>query len=525
MKKLSLWFALLCASLFIEAADRPNIMFIIADDWSFGHAGVYGCDWIKTPAFDRIAKDGVLFSRAYTPCAKCAPSRACILTGRNPWQLEAAANHWCYFPQKFKSYVEALTANGYFTGRTAKGWAPGVARNAEGENRNMAGIPYNKRKCKPPTTGISANDYAANFADFLDAAPKDKPWCFWLGCTEPHRGYEFRSGVKKGGKKLSDIHRVPSYWPDNANVRHDMLDYALEVEYFDEHIARSLAELEDRGILDNTLIVVTSDNGMPFPRVKGQTYGNSNRLPLAMMWTNGIKTSGRVVDDYISFIDLAPTFLEVAGVSFEQSGMRTISGRSLTDIMYSSKSGQVNPERVQALVGRERNDLGRPSDTGYPVRGIVKDNMLYLQNFKPDRYPSCDPETGYLDVDGSPTKTEVLKARRDDDQKHYWQCTFGKRGSEEFYDLTKDGDCMNNLVATEQYRETVSSLKSQLLLELKAQQDPRVIGNGDIFDSYPNADRANLNFYERFMSGEKMKAGWVNDSGFEALMRTLPAIP
>jgi len=109
-------------------AKKPNIMFIIADDWSFGHAGAYGCEWIKTPSFDRVAKEGILFSRTYTPCAKCAPSRACVLTGRNPWQLEEAANHWCYFPVKFKSYVEALQSNGYFTGRTAKGWAPGVAK-------------------------------------------------------------------------------------------------------------------------------------------------------------------------------------------------------------------------------------------------------------------------------------------------------------------------------------------------------------------------------------------------------------
>ena len=517
MKRVLLLAFVACVSFFARAADRPNIMFIIADDWSFGHAGAYGCDWVKTPAFDRIAEDGILFSRAYTPCAKCAPSRSCILTGRNPWQLEEAANHWCYFPQKFRSYVEALTANGYFTGRTAKGWAPGVAKNAEGKNRNMAGRPYNKRTCKPPAKGISRNDYAANFADFLDAVPEDIPWCFWLGCTEPHRGYEFQSGAKKGGKKLSDVDRVPSYWPDNENVRHDMLDYAFEVEYFDMHIARSIAELEKRGILDNTLVVVTSDNGMPFPRVKGQTYGHSNRLPLAMMWKNGIKTAGRVVDDYVSFIDLAPTFLEVAGVSFEKSGMQMLSGRSLTDIMYSDKSGQVNPKRDHTLVGRERNDFGRPGDTGYPVRGIVKNNMLYLQNFKPDRYPSCNPETGYLDVDGSPTKTEVLKARKNEAEKHCWLRTFGKRGSEELYDLTKDGDCMNNLAASEKHRKTFASLKSQLLAELKEQQDPRVLGNGDIFDSYPNADKANVNFYERYMRGEKMKAGWVNKSDFEKI--------
>ncbi len=104
-----------------ERGRRPNILFALADDWSYGHAGAYGCTWIKTPAFDRVAHEGVLFTHAYTPTAKCAPSRASILTGRNPWQLKAAANHWCYFPQEFKTYAEALDGNGYFVGRTLKG--------------------------------------------------------------------------------------------------------------------------------------------------------------------------------------------------------------------------------------------------------------------------------------------------------------------------------------------------------------------------------------------------------------------
>ena len=98
------------------------------------------------------------------------------------------------------------------------------------------------------------------------------PFCFWYGSTEPHRRYEFQSGVNKGNKKLSDIDQVPAFWPDNDVVRHDMLDYALEVEHFDSHLQRMLRELEKRGKLDfiSTLVVVTADNGMPFPESKGR---------------------------------------------------------------------------------------------------------------------------------------------------------------------------------------------------------------------------------------------------------------
>ena len=493
------------------AAERPNILFALADDWSFGHAGAYGCKWVKTPAFDRVAERGILFTHAYTPDGKCAPSRAAILTGRNPWQLKAAANHICYFPPEFKSYAEALAEHGYFVGKTAKGWAPGVANDANGQPRQMAGQSFDKHKARPPTPDISNNDYAANFAEFLDAAPKNKPWCFWYGGVEPHRAYEFGSGVAKGGKKLSDIERVPRCWPDNDVVRNDLLDYAFEVEHFDRHLGRMLAELERRGALDNTLVVVTSDNGMPFPHDKGNAYHDTNHLPLAAMWPRGIRAPGRVVDDYVSFIDLAPTFIEVAGVKWEQTGMATATGRSLTEIFCSEKSGRVIAARDHVIVGRERNDVGRPHDWGYPVRGLVKDDKLYLHNFEPTRWPACNPETGYMDCDGSPTKTEVLKSRKIPGRKFFWDVCFGKRPAEEFYDLRADPDCVSNLAA----RVESQAFKRQLLDELKAQADPRALGEGRVFDEYPFANPRERGLYERHHAGEKIKTGWIRETDFE----------
>jgi N-sulfoglucosamine sulfohydrolase len=212
------------AALHAADAPRPNILFAIADDWSYPHAGAYGWQWVKTPAFDRVAREGLMFANAYTPSAKCAPSRASIITGRNSWQLKAAANHVPFFPLEFKSYGEALGEHGYFVGMTNKGWAPGIATNADGKPHELVGRPFDSRNATPPTIGISRNDYAANFADFLDAAPTNQPWCFWYGSAEPHRAYEYGSGVAKGGKQTSEIGRVPGYWPDQETVRNDMLD-------------------------------------------------------------------------------------------------------------------------------------------------------------------------------------------------------------------------------------------------------------------------------------------------------------
>ena len=122
---------------------RPNILFAISDDQSFPHASAYGCQWIKTPGFDRVADAGVLFTKAFAPTPGCSPTRACILTGRNTWQLEEACNHWPYFPVRFRSFVEVLGNHGYDTGCTGKGWAPGIAREEDGTTRQLTGRRFN----------------------------------------------------------------------------------------------------------------------------------------------------------------------------------------------------------------------------------------------------------------------------------------------------------------------------------------------------------------------------------------------
>ena len=498
-----------------ESLTPPNILFAIADDASYPHMGAYGCDWVKTPAFDKVANQGILFTNAYTPNAKCAPSRACILTGRNSWQLEEATNHVPFFPVKFKTYAESLSENGYHVGYTAKGWAPGVANDMNGDPRQLTGTPYNTHKTTPPAMYISNNDYTANFEDFLNNKPEGKPFCFWYGSTEPHRAYEFRAGIEKGGKKLADVDYVYDFWPDNDTVRADMLDYAFEIEYFDQHLQQMLDILKKNGELDNTLVIVTADNGMPFPRIKGQEYELSNHLPLAIMWKNGIKNPGRTVDDFVNFIDFAPTYFELANLDAEAIGMQPIQGQSLTDILFSDKSGTVTDYRDHVLIGKERHDVGRPHDWGYPIRGIVKDGFLLINNYEPERWPAGNPETGYLNCDGSPTKTALLQRRTNTETFKYWDWSFGKRPSQELYKIREDPECMNNLAEVAEYEEIKNDLLAQMTSELTAQGDPRMSGNGHIFDDYLYAQKATRGFYERYMNGENIKAGWVSKTDFE----------
>ena len=233
------------------------------------------------------------------------------------------------------------------------------------------------------------------------------------------------------------------------------------------------------------------------------------------MWPRGIAKPGRVIEDFISFIDLAPTFLELAGLPWAKSGMAESLGRSLTDIFRSTKAGRVNAARDHVLIGMERHDIGRPGDAGYPIRGIIKDDALFLQNFEPSRWPACNPETGYLNVDASPTKSFILDAHRQSSGDIPWALAFGKRPAEEFYDLRKDPDAVANLAASDAVKPQLAALKAQLHAELRAQGDPRMEGRGEIFDQYPHANKGHVGFYERYMKGEKLKANWVNPTDFE----------
>jgi N-sulfoglucosamine sulfohydrolase len=490
----------------------PNILFLIADDAGIDFSA-YGCSYVNTPAFDRVAKEGVLFNKAYTPNAKCAPSRSCILTGRNSWQLEAAANHWIYFPPQFKTFPEVLHENGYEAGYTGKGYQPGFALTPDGRKRDLLIRSYDTFRLQPPTKEISRIDYASNFKYFQQVRDKNKPWFFWIGFNEPHRAYEYGTGASIGKKKTSNISKVPGYFPDTDTIRNDLLDYAFEVEYMDKQVEKILEYLAATGELDNTIIVYTSDHGMPFPRVKGNQYEHANHIPMAVMWKNGIKTTGRTIDDYISFIDLAPTFLQAAGITHRQSGMHPFAGNSLFNIFNSSKNGQVEAARNFVLVGQERHDIGRPNDWGYPIRGLHKNGMLYLINYEPERWPACNPETGYLNTDGGATKTFILNQRRSGVEKKYWRLCFGHRGSVELYDIKKDPDCMINLAGKPQYKSVEAAMKAEMETKLKAEGDYRMFGYGHIYEQYPGA--VYNGFYEKFVRGEKLKTGWVSSTDFE----------
>jgi arylsulfatase A-like enzyme len=368
------------------ADARPNVLVIVADDWSFPHAGVYGDRTVKTPHFDRLAGQGALFTNAYCAAPTCSASRAALLTGRMPHRLGPGADLWGVVPAEFTTYPDLLAHSGYTVGQSGKGWGPGTL-DGSGRTHNPAGPTFR------------------SFQEFLKTVPDGRRFCFWHGSVDPHRPYEKGSGRQAGLDPVSV--RVPPWLPDTPEVRDDLLDYYFEVQRFDAAVGELLKQLDATGRAENTIVVVTSDNGLPFPRAKANLYDAGTRVPLLIRWPSQI-TKPSKIDAFVSLADLAPTILEAAGVRPD----RGIDGRSFLGFLGLMKRDSAG-WRDAILTERERHANVRKGDVGYPARALRDGSTLYIRNFEPDRWPAGDPALWhsvgpYGDIDDGPTKQLLM---------------------------------------------------------------------------------------------------------------------
>ncbi|MEN8204146.1 MAG: sulfatase, partial [Bacteroidota bacterium] len=464
----------------------PNILICVTDDQSWVHTSFAGEQAISTPAFDWVASEGLYFSNAFSASPSCSPSRGALITGQEMWRLGEAAQLYSAVPKELEeiSFSLLLEEKGYFTGYTQKGWAPN-SFSKYGWEHNPFGFIYNLRELQAPTHGIAANDYSKNFRLFLNLCSEDEPFLFWFGSSEPHRKFEANSGVRLG-VELDKV-SVPGFLPDVPEVRGDVADYLGEIKWVDHHLEQMIAMLEKEEILDNTLIIITSDNGMAFPSAKNNLYEYGIHMPLAIYWKEGIKNPGRVIDDLVSLTDLAPTLLEIGGADVPKE----MTGKSLLEIFNSDKSGRVEKSRKYVFAGKERHTICREGELGYPQRSVRDYQYLYIRNYEPGRWPAGSPDTpsvhGWLygDIDESPSKTYLRRNAFDTDVKPLFEKAMGKRPSEELYDILKDPACLHNLADEPAFSKDKKRLSGVLEKYLKRTDDPRTLTGGSVWDHFP----------------------------------------
>jgi len=447
-------------------SKRPNVLFALADDWGWPHAGVYGDNVVKTPTFDRIAKEGVLFEHAFISSPSCSPCRNSIVTGQQFYRLGQGANLHSTLDIKHPNFMFMLRDVGYQIGHWRKAWGPG--------KEHVGG--YREHPCGPESS----------FEKFMQLRDKKKPFCFWFGTTDPHRAYEKGTGAKSG-MDIDQVH-VPDFYPNNEEIRSDIADYYFEVQRWDTDVNKALKLIEDVGELDNTIIVMTGDHGMPFPRCKGNLYDWGSRVPLAIRWGDKVKPNRRVTD-FTSLTDLAPTFIQAAGLTIPQE----MSGKSLLDILEGKGTGRIDKERDYMVYGRERHTPAQamPSMDGYPARALRSDRWLLILNLEPDRWPAgvaqgaSHPMDSFTDCDNSPTKSAIKNCQNDATRGRFYDLNFSKRSAVELYDCRKDPDQVNNLAGNPKYAGTIKELSQQLVAYLKQTGDPRFTGKPVMFDEYP----------------------------------------
>lgn len=437
----------------------PNILVIIADDMSM-NAGIYGDHTIETPAIDAIGKDGVIFESAHCTASSCTPSRASLLTGRYPHQLKEGGNLWGFLPSEYPTYTKTLRDAGYNIGLEGKGWGPGNFK-AGGYTENPAGKSYKR------------------FENFLDENGTDKPFCFWVGSFDPHRPYqpELKNTININETAL----KVPSWLPDNAAVRSDLKDYYAEVKRFDTRVGQCISLLKQKGLYENTMIIVTSDNGRPFPRTKANNYVASTNIPLIMRWGKHTQ-NGTLRKEMVSLVDLAPTILEVTG----QPRLPGFSGASLLPLIT---RGQSDERFDLVFTERERHSKARKANISYPIRAIRTKDFIYINNLRPDRWPAGDPVSAeangpFGDIDNGATKKMIVDNRKDPAYAKFTKWSLDKRPAEELYDLRDDPDQLVNVAADDRYTQTLQNLRKKLADWRSKTKDP-VSGSGqDIFDTY-----------------------------------------
>ncbi len=504
---------------------KPNILFAFADDWG-RYAGVYReligrgtpNDLVHTPNFDRLAREGVLFTNAFVPAPSCTPCRSSLLSGQYFWRTGRGAILWgAVWDPEIPSYPLLLREAGYHIGKTYKVWFPGTPRDAPygGEKYvyEKAGRRFRRFSLyvtKMVADGMTVEDakqtlfdeVRKNFDDFLADRKPGQPFCYWFGPTNTHRKWAKGSGKALWGIDPDELKgKMPKFLPDVPEIRQDMADYLGEAQAFDAAVGILLAKLEEIGELDDTLVVVSGDHGIPgFPRGKCNLYDFGTGVALAIRW--GKANGGRVVEDFVNLMDLAPTFLEAGGLQPPD----VMTGRSLIDVLKSDRNGLVDPTRTYVVTGRERHEpAARDGCLPYPQRAIRTKDYLYIINFKPDRWPMGNPYNlqgdnpptareltkntmiTFMDMDAGPMKAWLVGQRDNPRWRWHYDLAFDRRPREELYDLRVDVDQVTNVAADPKYAKIREQMRDKLMDVLRDTGDPRVVAADCPYEKPPFA--------------------------------------
>ena len=417
-KKFAVIMFVVFCSVCVFAAEKPNFVFFIADDIGQDDFGCYGNPTIKTPNTDALAANGIRFDNAYLTTSSCSPSRCSIITGRYPHNTGAPELH-TKLPDDQIRFTELLRKAGYYTVLSGK--------------NHMFG---NKDRAFDKITGGGHPGGEGNWLEHVRNRPKEKPFFFWFASFDAHRGWWIND---EAPVYSNDKIVVPPYLFDGPKTREDLGKYYHEVSRFDHYIGLVKEELKKQGVLDNTMIIVASDNGRPFPRCKTRVYDSGIKTPWVVYFPKMIK-SPAVTRSLISSIDLSATCLELAGIDKPDC----IQGQSFVSIL---KDPQVT---VRDLVFAEHNWHVYKNHE----RMVRFGDFLYIKNNYPNQLNMCYEAHYY------PACKELWEAQAAGKTNPNQQQIFANPcPSEELYQVTRDYHQFNDLTKNPGYAEALKQAR------------------------------------------------------------------
>ncbi|MGF1585979.1 MAG: sulfatase [Bacteroidales bacterium] len=407
---------------------KPNIILFIADDMNWDDAGAYGNPHIRTPNLDRMAANGIKFTNAFLTISSCSPSRASIITGMYPHQTDAEQLHWTIPADKI-TFVEKLRDAGYWTAQAGK-WHMGnaIMDRFDFLASEKAFMDASKDR-EIPDLLSDDNSGAHLWISTLQHRPDDRPFFLWFAAIDPHRPYE--ENIISPPHDPDDV-IIPPYMPDTPDVRKDFALYYDEVTRMDDYIGQVMDELEKQGVLDNTVVLFISDNGRPFPRDKTTMYDGGIKTPFILQWPEVVKP-GTVSSSLVSAVDIAPTFLRLAGIEpgdnfigEDFSPILTVPEKEIRDNIFAQAHWH-DHERM--------------------YRAVRDKKYKYIRNFYPDL-----PNTPPADALKSYTFAEMLRLKEASKLNQAQMNVFiSPTPEEELYDTENDPFELDNLATDPEY--------------------------------------------------------------------------
>ena len=425
---------LLTASAWARGVDlRPNMMIVIADDLSADKIGCYGNQDVRTPHIDQLAREGLLFTAAYTSTAMCAPSRAQFYTGLFPVRNGAFPNHSRVKPG-VKSLPHYLAALGYRVGINGK------------------------RHYKPsesfPFEDVGGRRFHKEAIEEFIGRDRQQPFCLIFTSGNPHAPYTAGDASQYDAAQLT----IPQNYVDTPETRQALAGYYAEVTDLDDQTGFCRAALERAGVLDETLFLFTSEQGAQFPGAKWTCYEDGLRVGLIARWPGKVR-AGAASDAWVHYVDMVPTLLEAAGGTCPEG----LDGRSFLNVLL----GKTDAHRdVTYGVHTQRGAIGSPA-TGYPVRSIRVGSYKLIRNLN----HQVAFNNAVIKNDREKYWHSWVKAAKTDAHAARLVQRYLNRPPEEFYDLDADPRELNNIIDAPAHRARIDDMRDQLQVWMAEQGD------------------------------------------------------